>query len=43
MPLIASSIMPKKLACGIDWIILDVKCGKGTFMKIYEDAKKLEK
>ncbi|MDP4042722.1 thymidine phosphorylase [Mycoplasmopsis arginini] len=41
IPLIASSIMSKKLATGSNCILLDVKCGNGAFMKNLEQAKKL--
>ena len=41
IPLITSSIMSKKLAEGIDGLVLDVKTGSGAFMKKYSDSKAL--
>ncbi|MCF6220064.1 MAG: thymidine phosphorylase [Robiginitomaculum sp.] len=43
LPLITASILSKKLAEGLDGLVLDIKCGSGAFMDNFEDAKALAK
>jgi len=41
IPLIASSIMSKKIACGASYVVIDIKCGEGALVKNKYDAEKL--
>ena len=43
IPLITASILSKKLAAGLDYLIMDLKCGNGAFMNNFEDARALAK
>ena len=39
IPLITASILSKKLAAGLEHLVMDIKCGNGAFMSNYQDAK----
>ncbi len=41
IPLITASILSKKLAAGLEYLVMDIKCGNGAFMKDYESSKLL--
>ncbi len=41
IPLITASILSKKLAAGLEYLVMDLKCGAGAFMENYDDAQKL--
>lgn len=41
IPLITASILSKKLASGLQYLVMDLKCGNGAFMKNFKDAKAL--
>lgn len=43
IPLITASILSKKLAAGLEYLVMDLKCGNGAFMSNFEDAKALAK
>ena len=43
LPLIAASLLSLKLAVGCDKLVFDITCGNGTYIKTYDEAKKLAK